>query len=188
MRIRLAQDPEADELLGRSPLALLIGMLLDQQVPLERAFAGPRAIAARLGHDLDARAIASCDPDRFAALLADPPAVHRYPRAMAARVQALAAHLSEHYDGSAEKVWQDVRDGADLLRRLLALPGFGRQKAQIFLALLGKQCGVRPDGWREAAGPYGEEGVHRSVADVVDAASLQLVRATKQEAKRAAKK
>ncbi|GLX03241.1 HhH-GPD-type base excision DNA repair protein [Microbispora sp. NBRC 16548] len=188
MRIRLAQDSEADELLGRSPLALLIGMLLDQQVPLERAFAGPRTIADRLGRDLDAREIASYDPDQFAALLAAAPAVHRYPKAMAARVQALATYLVAHYDGSAEKVWKDVRDGAELLRRLLALPGFGRQKAQIFLALLGKQCGVRPDGWREAAGPYGEEGVHRSVADVVDAESLQLVRATKQEAKRAAKK
>ncbi|ETK32200.1 HhH-GPD-type base excision DNA repair protein [Microbispora corallina] len=188
MRTRLAQDPQADELLDRSPLALLIGMLLDQQIPLERAFAGPRTIADRLGHDPDAHEIASFDPAEFAALLSAKPAVHRYPGSMAARVQTLAAYLVEHYDGAAEKVWEDVGDGAELLRRLMALPGFGKQKAQIFLALLGKQRGVRPAGWREAAGPYGEEGVHRSVADVVDAASLELVRATKQEAKRAAKK
>ncbi|MBP2706600.1 Fe-S cluster assembly protein HesB [Microbispora sp. RL4-1S] len=188
MHIQLAQRPEADELLGRSPLALMMGMLLDQQIPLERAFAGPFTIAARLGHDLDAHEIASYDPAEFAALLSAKPAVHRFPGAMAARIQRLAAYLVEHYGGSAEKVWEDVGDGAELLRRLVGLPGFGTQKAQIFLALLGKQAGVRPQGWREAAGPYGEEGVHRSVADVVDSASLELVRATKQEAKRAAKK
>ncbi|MEW9529981.1 HhH-GPD-type base excision DNA repair protein [Microbispora sp. NPDC049125] len=187
MRIQLAQQAEADELLGRSSLALLIGMLLDQQVPLERAFAGPHTISERLGHDLDAREIASYDPAEFAALLAAKPAVHRYPKSMATRIQQLAAYLVENYDGVADAVWEDVPDGAELSRRLMALPGFGRQKAQIFLALLGKQRGVRPAGWREAAGPYGEEGVHRSVADVVDAASLELVRATKQEAKRAVK-
>ncbi|MEZ0076658.1 HhH-GPD-type base excision DNA repair protein [Planotetraspora sp. GP83] len=191
MRIQLAQQPQADELLGRSRLALLIGMLLDQQIPMEWAFSGPRAIAERLGlgadADLDAREIASYDPAKFAALLAAKPAVHRYPKSMAERIQQLAAYLVEHYDGSADRVWEDVGDGAELLRRLMALPGFGRQKAQIFLALLGKQLGVRPEGWREAAGPYGEEGVHRSVADVVDAESLERVRATKQEAKRAAK-
>jgi uncharacterized HhH-GPD family protein len=188
MRIQLTQRPDADELLGRSSFALMIGMLLDQQIPMERAFAGPHMITDRLGHDLDAQEIAFYDPAEFTALLAAKPAVHRYPASMAARIQQLAAYLVEHYDGSAERVWQDVGDGAELLRRLVALPGFGRQKAQVFLALLGKQCGVRPVGWREAAGPYGEEGVHRSVADVVDAASLEQVRATKQEAKRAAKK
>jgi uncharacterized HhH-GPD family protein len=188
MRIQLAQQPEADELLGHNPLALLIGMLLDQQIPMEWAFAGPRVIADRLGHDLDAREIASYDPAEFAALLAAKPAIHRYPKSMAERIQQLAVYLVEHYDGSAGGLWEDVADGAELLRRLMALPGFGRQKAQIFLALLGKQLEVRPEGWREAAGAYGEEGVHRSVADVVDAASLERVRATKQEAKRAAKK
>jgi uncharacterized HhH-GPD family protein len=187
MRIQLAQQAEADELLGRSSLALLVGMLLDQQIPMEWAFAGPRTIADRLGHDLDAREIASYDPAEFAALLAAKPAVHRYPKSMADRIQKLAAYLVEHYDGAADRVWEDVADGAELLRRLMALPGFGKQKAQIFLALLGKQLGVRPPGWQEAAGPYGEEGVHRSVADVVDVASLELVRATKQEAKRAAR-
>ncbi|MFC0553557.1 HhH-GPD-type base excision DNA repair protein [Planotetraspora thailandica] len=188
MPIQLAQQPEADELLGRNSLALLIGMLLDQQIPMEWAFAGPRAIADRMGRDLAAQEIASYDPAQFADLLAAKPAVHRYPKSMAGRIQQLAAYLVEHYDGSADRVWEDVGDGHELLRRLMALPGFGRQKAQIFLALLGKQLGVRPQGWREAAGSYGEEGVHRSVADVVDAGSLELVRATKQEAKRAAKK
>jgi uncharacterized HhH-GPD family protein len=188
MRIQLAQQPDADELLGRSPLALLVGMLLDQQIPMERAFAGPCMIADRMGRDLDAREIAFYDPAEFAALLATRPAVHRYPKSMAARIQRLAAYLVEQYDGAAGKVWEDVRDGDELLRRLMALPGFGRQKAQIFLALLGKQLGVRPDGWGAAAGPYGEEGVYRSVADIVDAESLALVRATKQETKRAAGK
>ncbi|MER7503470.1 HhH-GPD-type base excision DNA repair protein [Nonomuraea pusilla] len=187
MRIQLAQRSEADELLGRSPLALLVGMLLDQQIPMEQAFTGPYTISERLGHDLTAEEIASFDPDAFAALLAQKPAVHRYPKSMAARVQQLAAYLAEHHDGRPERIWQDAADGAELLKRLQALPGYGRQKAQIFLALLGKQLGVTPPGWREAAGPYGEEGSYRSVADVVDADSLGRVRAAKQEAKRAAK-
>lgn len=184
MRIQLAQRPDADELLGRSSLALLIGMLLDQQVSMEWAFTGPRTIADRMGHDLDAAEIASYDPSEFADLLAAKPAVHRYPVSMAGRIQGLAAYLVEHYDGSADRIWEDADDGAELLRRLMALPGFGKQKAQIFLALLGKQLEVRPPGWRVAAGPYGEEGVHRSVADVIDADSLGLVRATKQAAKK----
>ncbi|GLW07944.1 (Fe-S)-cluster assembly protein [Microtetraspora sp. NBRC 13810] len=187
MRIQLTQRPEADDLLGRSPLALLIGMLLDQQIPMEWAFSGPYTIAERLGHDLTAEEIAHRDPEDFAALLARKPAVHRYPSSMARRIQQLAAYLVAHHDGSAEALWRDVADGKELLGRLTALPGFGRQKAQIFLALLGKQLGVRPPGWREAAGPYGEEGVFRSVADVVDRESLAKVRLTKQEAKQAAK-
>ena len=192
MRIQVAQQPEADDLLGRDPLALLIGMLLDQQVPMERAFSGPYTIAVRLGRDhisgLDAHEIAAYDPEAFAELLARKPAVHRYPKAMAQRGQRLAAYLVEHYGGKAEAIWADVADGAELLRRLMALPGFGEQKAQIFVALLGKRLGVRPPGWREAAGPYGEEGVHRSVADVVDAESLAKVRQAKREAKRAIRK
>ncbi|AQZ69907.1 unnamed protein product [[Actinomadura] parvosata subsp. kistnae] len=187
MRIQLAQRSEADELLGRSPLALLVGMLLDQQIPMEWAFTGPYTISQRLGHDLTAEEIASYDPEAFVALLAEKPAVHRYPKSMAARVQQLAAYLVEHYDGQPEKIWADATDGKELLKRLMALPGYGKQKAQIFLALLGKQLGVRPSGWREAAGLYGEEGSHRSVADVVDADSLSRVRAAKQEAKQAAK-
>ncbi|NUW30689.1 Fe-S cluster assembly protein HesB [Nonomuraea sp. SMC257] len=187
MRIQLAQRTEADDLLGRSPLALLIGMLLDQQIPMEWAFTGPYTIAERLGGDLTAEEIASRDPEEFAALLAGKPAVHRYPSSMAARVQSLAAYLVEQYGGDPERIWAEAADGKELLKRLQALPGYGKQKAQIFLALLGKQLGVRPPGWREAAGPYGEEGSFRSVADVVDADTLGRVRAAKQEAKRAAR-
>ncbi|MEU3981419.1 HhH-GPD-type base excision DNA repair protein [Streptomyces sp. NPDC026672] len=186
--VHLAQDPDADALLGRSPLAALTGMLLDQQVPMEWAFKGPATIAGRLGaDDLDAHEIAARDPEEFAALLSEKPAVHRYPGSMAKRVQQLCQYLVEEYDGDAEAVWRGVADGPALLKRLEALPGFGRQKAQIFLALLGKQLGVRPTGWREAAGAYGEPGSFRSVADITGPDSLAAVRAHKQEMKAAAK-
>ncbi|MEU0031204.1 HhH-GPD-type base excision DNA repair protein [Streptomyces sp. NPDC006335] len=186
--LHLAQDPEADELLGRSPLAALVGMLLDQQVPMEWAFKGPRTIADRLGaSDLDAHDIAAQDPEAFVALLSEKPAVHRYPGSMAKRIQQLCQYLVEHYDGEAELVWKGVDDGRELLRRLEELPGFGKQKAQIFLALLGKQLGVRPKGWREAAGAYGEPESFRSVADITGPESLTKVRAHKQEMKAAAK-
>ncbi|MEV7750174.1 HhH-GPD-type base excision DNA repair protein [Streptomyces griseofuscus] len=186
--LHLAQDPAADALLGRSPLAALTGMLLDQQVPMEWAFKGPRTIADRLGaEDLDAHEIAARDPEAFAALLSEKPAVHRYPGAMAKRVQQLCQYLVEHYDGDAEAVWGGVGSGAELLKRLEDLPGFGRQKAQIFLALLGKQLGVTPAGWREAAGAYGEPESYRSVADITGPDSLIKVRAHKQEMKAAAK-
>ncbi|WP_431780467.1 HhH-GPD-type base excision DNA repair protein [Streptomyces chumphonensis] len=187
--LRLAQQPDADALLSRSPLAALVGMLLDQQVPMEWAFNGPWTIARRMGDDdLDAHRIAAQDPEAFAELLAAKPAVHRYPASMAGRVQKLCQYLVEHYDGDVTALWRDADDGRELLRRLNDLPGFGKQKAQIFLALLGKQLGVTPDGWREAAGGYGEEGAHRSVADITGPESLQQVRAYKQEMKRAAKK
>ncbi|WP_374986720.1 HhH-GPD-type base excision DNA repair protein [Streptomyces fradiae] len=186
--IRLAQQPEADALLSRSPLAALVGMLLDQQVPMEWAFSGPYTIATRMGgEDLDAHAIAAHDPEEFAALLSAKPAVHRYPGSMARRVQQLCRYLVDEYDGDAEAVWRDATGGKELLARLEDLPGFGRQKAQIFLALLGKQYGVRPKGWREAAGPYGEAGSFRSAADITGPETLAKVRAYKQEAKRAAK-
>ncbi|MEU9790081.1 HhH-GPD-type base excision DNA repair protein [Streptomyces sparsogenes] len=186
--LRLAQRPEADALLARSPLAALTGMLLDQQVPMEWAFSGPYTIARRMGgDDLDAHEIAAWDPERFAEVLSAKPAVHRYPGSMAKRVQQLCQYLVDHYDGDAAALWRDVATGKELLARLNALPGFGRQKAQIFLALLGKQFGVRPEGWREAAGPYGEEGSYRSVADITGPESLDKVRAHKQEAKRATK-
>ncbi|MDG9720634.1 HhH-GPD-type base excision DNA repair protein [Streptomyces sp. DH24] len=186
--LHLAQDPEADELLGRSPLAALVGMLLDQQVPMEWAFKGPATIAQRLGaDDLDAQDIAAHDPEAFAALLSEKPAVHRYPGSMAKRIQQLCQYLVEHYDGDAEGVWRGVDSGAELLKRLEALPGFGKQKAQIFLALLGKQLGVRPSGWREAAGAYGEPKAYRSVADITGPESLAKVRAHKQELKAVAK-
>ncbi|NEC91687.1 HhH-GPD-type base excision DNA repair protein [Streptomyces sp. SID12501] len=186
--LHLAQDPEADALLGRSPLAALTGMLLDQQVPMEWAFKGPATIAQRLGaDDLDAHEIAAYDPEAFAALLSDKPAVHRYPGSMAKRVQQLCQYLVEHYGGDAEGVWRDAATGEELLKRLSDLPGFGKQKAQIFLALLGKQLGVRPEGWREAAGAYGEPESFRSVADITGPESLTKVRAHKQEMKAAAK-
>ncbi|MGV9266444.1 HhH-GPD-type base excision DNA repair protein [Kitasatospora sp. NPDC003701] len=186
--VRLAQQPEADELLGRSALAALVGMLLDQQVPMEWAFTGPLTIAQRLGRaDLDAHEIAVHNPEAFVALLSEKPAVHRYPAAMAKRVQQLCQFLVAQYDGDAAALWRDVATGRELLSRLNALPGFGKQKSQIFLALLGKQYGVQPAGWREAAGLYGEEGAYRSVADITGPESLDKVRAHKQEVKRAAK-
>ncbi|MCX4576066.1 HhH-GPD-type base excision DNA repair protein [Streptomyces sp. NBC_01571] len=182
--LHIAQDPDADELLGRSPLAALVGMLLDQQVPMEWAFKGPRTIAERLGtDDLDAHEIAAYDPEKFTALLSAKPAVHRYPGSMAKRIQQLCQYLVEHYDGDAAAVWKDAGTGAELLRRLNELPGFGAQKAQIFLALLGKQLGVHPKGWREAAGAYGEPKAFRSVADITGPESLAKVRAHKQELK-----
>ncbi len=186
--LRLTQDPAADELLGRDPLALLIGMLLDQQFPMERAFSGPRLLADRMGVDtLSAADLADADPEQVTAWFQGPPAVHRYPGSMAARTQALCRLLVEHYDGRAEALWADVPDGATLRKRVGQLPGFGAQKARIFVALLGKQYGVTPPGWREAAGDYGQEGSRRSVADVTGPESLAEVRAFKQEAKRAAK-
>jgi uncharacterized HhH-GPD family protein len=186
--LRLAQQPEADELLGRSPLAALVGMLLDQQVPMEWAFSGPYTIAQRMRvDDLDAGAIAAYDPEAFAELLKEKPAVHRYPGSMAKRIQQLCGFLLEEYEGDAAGVWAGAKTGAELLARLEALPGFGEQKAKIFLALLGKQLGVRPKGWREAAGAYGEENCFRSVADITGPESLTKVRAYKQEAKAAAR-
>jgi uncharacterized HhH-GPD family protein len=186
--LRLAQDTEADALLEADPFALLAGMLLDQQIPMERAFAGPSTIARRLGVDrLDPAAIADMDPEVFAAALSQPPAVHRFPGSMAGRLQTLARTVVEQYDGDAAAVWTSADTGAELLARLSALPGFGEQKAKIFTALLGKQLGVRPQGWREAAGAYGEDGSYRSVADVTGPESLAQVRAYKKAAKAAAK-
>ena len=180
-------DDAADRLLDADPFALLLGMLLDQQVPMETAFSGPHKIVQRLG-SLDPATVADADPDAFAALCATPPAVHRYPGSMAGRVQAVARAVVEDYDGDVARLWTDGEpDAREVLRRLKALPGFGDQKARIFLALLGKQRGVEPAGWREVAGPYGEEAARRSIADVVDAASLAQVRETKRAAKAAAK-
>jgi uncharacterized HhH-GPD family protein len=183
--LHIAQEPEADEVLSTSPFALLMGMMLDQQFPMERAFAGPAKVRARFG-TLDPAAIAAADPAEFAAMCAEPPAVHRFPGSMAARIQQLAAIVVEEYDGEADRLWNEAGSGRDLMRRLQALPGFGRQKAQIFTALLGKQLGVRPEGWQQAAGDYAEPGAHRSVADVVDGVSLEKVRAFKKEKKKAA--
>jgi uncharacterized HhH-GPD family protein len=180
--LRIAQDPTADRVLSESPFALLMGMLLDQQFPMERAFAGPAKVLERFG-SLDPAAVAAADPEQFAALCAVPPAVHRFPGSMAARIQQLASIVEQDYDGRAERLWSEVDDAAELMRRLQALPGFGKQKAQIFTALLAKQLGVRPPGWEQAAGGYAEQGARRSVADVVDQDSLDQVRAFKQEQK-----
>jgi uncharacterized HhH-GPD family protein len=185
--LNITGNPEADKLLAEDPLALLIGMLLDQQVPLEAAFVGPKKLADRMG-GLDVRRIADADPDEFAAVCAIPPAVHRFHGSMAKRIQALCQFLLETYDGRAEAIWTDGGpDGPEVLRRLKALPGYGDQKARIFLALLAKQLGIQPPGWRAASEPYGEEGSRRSVADVVDKQALAEVRAFKKQAKAAAK-
>jgi uncharacterized HhH-GPD family protein len=186
--LHLASTDEANALLAVDPLALLVGMLLDQQVPMEKAFTSPQVLAERLGTDrLDAHRIADHDPDAFEALFRMPPALHRFPAAMARRVQELARALVERYDGDTASLWTTATSGPELVARIAGLPGFGEQKAAIFTALLGKQFGVRPDGWREAAGRYGEDGARRSVADVVDAESLQQVRAYKKVQKAAAK-
>jgi uncharacterized HhH-GPD family protein len=185
--MHLATTDAGNELLARDPLALLIGMLLDQQIPMEKAFTSPQVLRERLGGALDARTIASYDADALEAIFREPPALHRFPAAMAKRVQSLAQILVERYDGNAGAVWGGVQSGRELVQRIAELPGFGAQKAKIFTALLGKQVGVRPPGWREAAGDYGADGSLRSVADVVDADSLKAVRAFKQQMKAAAK-
>ncbi|MFU8946374.1 HhH-GPD-type base excision DNA repair protein [Mycetocola zhadangensis] len=186
--LNITGDASADALLSNDPLALLVGMLLDQQVPMETAFAGPLKISERLG-SFDAASIADADPEKFSELFRTPPAVHRYPANMAGRVQALCRAIVDDWDGDASSLWtKDAPKGAEVFRRLKALPGFGDQKAKIFVALLGKQYGFRGEGWQEAAGAYGEAGSHRSVADIVDADSLAKVRETKRIAKAAAKR
>ncbi|MFN0144376.1 MAG: HhH-GPD-type base excision DNA repair protein [Mycobacterium sp.] len=183
--LHLTGDSEADHLLSENPFALLVGMMLDQQIAMEVAFAGPRKIADRLG-GIDARLIADADPERFAAACAQTPAVHRFPGSMARRIQDLAREIVARYDGDTVGLWTtDDPDGAEVLRRLKALPGFGDQKSKIFLALLGKQYGVTPQGWRAAAGDYGRDGAHMSIADVVDKGSLDQVRAYKKKMKAA---
>jgi uncharacterized HhH-GPD family protein len=184
-------DPESDALLSDDAFALLVGMLLDQQYPMEHAFAGPRKIRDRLG-SIDPRAVAEADPDAFVTLATTPPAIHRYGRSMAARVQDLARVVVDEYDGDATRIWtapgaDGAPTGREVLARLRALPGFGDQKARIFLALLGKQRGVQPAGWREAAGHYGDEGSRRSIADVTSPESLAEVRTFKKAQKAAAK-
>jgi len=166
---------------------LLVAMLLDQQIPLERAFVAPYTLAQRLGRDLDAEELAHYDPEALVEIFGERPALHRFPKAMAKRVQELCRALVDQYDGDAERLWSGVETGLELRKRVAALPGFGDQKAKIFVALLGKRLDVRPDGWVEAAVPYSEKGSHRSVADVVDEESLGKVRSFKQQMKAAAK-
>lgn len=185
MAIQIAQDPHADHVLTDSPFALLAGMLLDQQFPMERAFAGPAKVLDRFG-TLDPAAIADADPEAFADLCATPPAIHRYGRSMAGRLQALARIVADEYAGDASRIWTEAKTGDSLMKRLTALPGFGEQKSKIFVALVAKQLDVKPRGWTTATGDYGRKGF-RSVADVVDAESLAKVRAHKKEMKAAAK-
>ena len=185
MGFNITGDPAADKVLDESAFALLAGMMLDQQFPMERAFAGPAKVLDRFG-TLDPAAIATADPETFSELCRRPPAIHRYGGSMATRMQELARIVVDEYDGHAERIWTEASDGSDLLKRMQALPGFGKQKAQIFVALLAKQLGVRPAGWESAVGAYAEDG-YRSVADVVDGASLQKVRDFKKEKKAAAK-
>lgn len=186
MSIKITGDPAADQVLNDSSFALVVGMMLDQQYPMEHSFRGPAKVLDRFG-TLDPAAIAAADPEQFAALCATPPAVHRFPGSMAARMQELAAIVVDRYDGDAAGLWRDVGSGSELLARVAGLPGFGKQKSQIFVALLAKQVGVRPPGWEAAVGAYAEEG-HRSVADVVDPDSLQKVREFKKQQKAAATK
>jgi uncharacterized HhH-GPD family protein len=183
MSLHITQEEAADEVLSTNAFALLVGMLLDQQFPMERAFTGPEKILDRFG-TLDPAAIASAPPEEFADICTRPPAVHRFPGAMAGRIQELARKVTQDYGGDAASLWQGVGSGQELLRQLLALPGFGKQKAQIFVALLGKQLDVTPPGWEQAAGVYAEPHSYRSVADVTDARSLEKVRTFKKEQKR----
>lgn len=184
MAFQIAQDPTADKVLEESSFALLAGMMLDQQYPMEHAFRGPAKVLDRFG-SIEPAAIAAADPQEFAALCSVPPAIHRFPGSMAARLQELARIIVDDYDGDASRLWEGVGTGSELLKRIQSLPGFGKQKAQIFVALLAKQVGVRPEGWEKAVGAYAEDG-YRSVADVVDGVSLQKVRDFKKAAKRAA--
>ena len=187
MTMSLPIDDAANQLLSTDPLALLIGMTLDQQDKLEKAFSSPYVLSQRLGHVPTAQELAGFDTGELIAVFAEPPALHRFPKAMAGRVQEVCRVLVERWDGDAANLWRDADSGTELVRRISSLPGFGKQKSQIFTALLGKQFGVRPPGWREAAGAYGEEGSFRSVADIVDQGSLEKVRAYKKEMKAAAK-
>ncbi len=185
MGFQIANEPAADQVLDSYPFALLVGMMLDQQYPMEHAFRGPWKVLERFG-DLDPAAIAAADPQEFARLCSTPPAIHRFPGSMSARLQELARIIADEYDGDVTRLWTEATTGPELLRRVMALPGFGKQKAQIFVALLAKQLDVRPTGWESVVGDYALEG-YRSVADVVDHESLMKVREFKQQKKAAAK-
>ncbi|MEY2417874.1 MAG: hypothetical protein QOG90_554 [Actinomycetota bacterium] len=186
-KLALAQHPDADKLLAADPLALLIGMVLDQQVPLEWAFLGPYTLTQRLGTDLDVQKLAAMDEDTLVTIFCDRPALHRYPAAMARRVHEMCNVIVDQYDGKPETIWTTAADGNELYKRIKALPGFGEMKARIFVALLAKQFGVRPAGWEEQAKNFGQPDTFLSVADIVDEASLGKVRAFKAQKKAAAK-
>ena len=183
-RLQLSGDPSADELISENPFALLVGLVLDQQVPLEWAFRGPYLLQERLGVPLDAKAVAATEPERLRAIFSEKPALHRFPAAMADRVHALAETVVNDYGGQAEQIWSTASSAHELVEHLRRLPGFGDYKAKMFVALLGKQLGVQPEGWREASHPFGEEGVHRSIADIISEETRLLVRAYKAEMKK----
>jgi len=181
--LHITGDRAADRLLNTSGTALLIGMLLDQQVPMEWAFLGPATLKARLGH-LDARRIATMPVDDFVAVCCEKPAIHRFPASLGRRIHELCAALRSNYRGRGANVWADVESGDELYRRLRALPGYGDEKARILVAILAKRMGVRPPGWEAAAGPFADD-TPRSVADVHDPASLAVVRDWKKATKAA---
>jgi uncharacterized HhH-GPD family protein len=183
MSLYLSGDEAADQLLSTDPLALLVGMVLDQQIPLERAFKSPYDLQERLGTPLDAAALAAMDPDALAEVFSERPALHRFPKSMAGRVQEVCSLIVDSYGGDPAAIWTSAQDGKELLANVKALPGFGEQKARIFIALLGKQLKVRPPGWEKAASPFGETGSFRSVADIDSPESLAKVRQYKQKMK-----
>ena len=183
--LAITGDEAADQLLNTNPLALLVGMLLDQQVPMEWAFKGPATLVNRLGH-LEAATIAEMDPEAFLEACSTKPAIHRFPRSMAGRIQDLCRHIVDHYDGDAAEVWMGATDGPDLAKRLRALPGYGAEKTKIFVAILAKRMGHRPDGWEVAAGPFADD-VPRSVADIDGPEALATVRSWKKAQKAAGK-
>jgi uncharacterized HhH-GPD family protein len=177
-RLHFTGDDEADRLLVAEPLALLIGFVLDQQVPVQKAFVGPLEIRRRLG-TLDAASLAAVDPEAFAAAFRERPAIHRFPAAMAAKVQALCAAIARDHDNDASQIWTEATDARDLERRLLALPGIGPMKAKTLLAILGKRFGIKPAGWDEVAP------THPTLGDVDSAEALARYQAGKRAHKAA---
>ncbi len=172
--LAITGDEAADRLLNSNGTAALIGMLLDQQVPMEWAFRGPATLHERLGH-LDAERIAAMDEADFVAVCTEKPAIHRFPKSMGERIHKLCVHLTDNYDGDGAAVWSDEPDASTLFKRIRDLPGFGDEKSKIFLALLAKRFGAAPDGWEELAGPFGDD-TPRSAADIHDEDSLARVR------------
>ncbi len=185
--LALAGEPNADQLLAQDPLALLIGMVLDQQIMLEKAFRGPLVLQQRAG-SLDPGYIANLDPAKLDSYFCQTPSLHRFPSAMAKRVQQLCKIITDQYNSKADQVWLGAKDAEELLQRIEALPGFGKQKAKIFIALLGKQFGIRPPRWQEVSSPFGQPNVYLSIADIVDLESLQKVRQYKKDLKAEQKK
>jgi len=183
--LAITGDETADRLLNTDPLALLIGMLLDQQVPMEWAFKGPATLVDRLGH-LEVAAVAEMDPEAFLEACSTKPAIHRFPRSMAGRIQDLCRHIVDYHGGDAAEVWTGAADGPDLANRLQALPGYGAEKTKIFVAILAKRMGHRPNGWEVAAGPFADD-EPRSVADIDGPEALATVRAWKKAQKAAGK-